>query len=107
MSTHTTPRRNIYDLDSRDRAARVARQIADLQGESVAIVELPHTWLGWPAPSTWDATPYGYALARGVAPERIAGWVHPHGAPRISDARMTALYAADLAARREREAARA
>jgi len=104
MSTDTTPRRSIYEVGSRETAETAARQLAEMQGESVAIVEHRHTWLGWDAPSTWDATPYGYALALGVHPERIVGWVHPHGTPPIPDAVMTALYAGDLAVRREREA---
>lgn len=105
MSTNTfwrTPR-PIYQVQRYDDALALARRMAEERGESVAVVERPDLWDGARTYTGHDAVAYGHALALGVAPERIRTWMHPHGTPPISDARMTALYAADLAARRERE----
>ena len=81
-----------------------ARDRAEMRGESYAIVE---RWIVVDEGDMYhDATAYGTALMMGVEPERIVTWVHPHGMPPITDARMTALYADDLATQRQLEAAR-
>ena len=87
-------------------AVAFADRHVDDRGESYAIVERL-IWTGERLETHHDATAYGTALASGVEPELIVTWRHPHGSPPITDARFTALYAAELAELRMREEARA
>jgi len=82
-------------------AMRDARRYAEMRGESYAVVE--RTIIVDHSDTYHDATAYGTALGWGVEPWRIVAWAHPHGLPPISDERMTALYAAELAEQRLRE----
>lgn len=86
-------------------AIAFADRHVDDRGESFAIVERL-IWTGDRLETHHDATAYGTALATGVDPASIVTWRHPHGSPPITDARMTALYAAELAELRMREEAR-
>lgn len=93
-----------YQLHREDDALAFAQRMAALRNEAVAVVEVPGLMDG-PHPYTGhDAMTYSFALAMLVEPERIVRWVYPASWPRRRDADITRDYAADLAARREREA---
>lgn len=98
-----TPRAH-YEYHRASDALAKAQSMAALRDEAVAVVEVPGLMDG-PHPYTGhDAMTYSYALALGVAPERIVRWAYPASWPRRRDELITRDYADDLMARREREA---